>query len=71
MTQKAITNVQKVSMLYCCLREGMKMMYTGQKGTYTVMPVDVEAAWDLIQQSMHTYKQFKVTSLRPPRYCLV
>ena len=71
MTQKATTNVQKAAMLYCCLREGMKQMYTGQKGTYTVMPEDVEAAWELVQQSMHTYKQFKVTPFRPFRYYLI
>ena len=65
MTMKAMTNVQKVAMLYCCLREAMVRMNTGEMGTYTVMPVDVEAAWDLVQQSMHTYKQFKVTVLSP------
>ena len=64
MTQKAITNTQKLSMVYCALREAMTRMYTGQKGTFTVMPVDVEAAWDLVKQSMHTYKQFKVKTLK-------
>ena len=30
--------------------------------SFKVMPVDVEAAWDVCQMSMHTFKQFKVLS---------
>ena len=69
MVRKVEANVQKVSMIYCCIRECFSLMNSGEIVNVTnpgvsfkVMPVDVEAAWDVCQMSMHTFKQFKVLS---------
>ena len=35
---------------------------------FLVLTVDVQAAWDLSQQSMHTLKHFKVTLIHLPYY---
>ena len=69
MTQKAMGNVQKLSTIYCCMRESLSHMMkleSDQDGAlgvnFLVLPVDVEAAWELVQQSMHTFKHFKVSN---------
>lgn len=67
MTQKVMAIVQKLSTIYCSARESLTFMLSGLTFDdkvpgvdFRVLPVDVEAAWDLAQQSMHTYKHFKV-----------
>jgi tRNA A58 N-methylase Trm61 len=67
MTQKAMANVQKLLMIYCGIRESLADMMeeeTDQDGAtgvnFQVLAVDVQAAWDLVQHSMHTMKHFKV-----------
>ena len=67
MTQKIMAMVQKLATIYCCARECMAYMVTGveidaesQGVHFLLLPVDVEAAWDIAKQSMHTYKHFKV-----------
>ena len=69
MTQKAMGNVQKLSMIFTAIRESLAVMLDGEKDvlslgvSYTVMPIDVMAAWDILQQSMHTFAHFKVRNL--------
>ena len=69
MTQKAMGNVQKLSMIFTAIRESLSVMLEGEKDVlglgvgYTVMPIDVQAAWDFLQQSMHTFAHFKVRNL--------
>ena len=68
MTQKAMGNVQKLSIIYCCLRESLNHMMDEESEAdeeggvpFMVLPVDVQAGWDVVQQSMHTLKHFKVS----------
>ena len=69
MTQKAMGNVQKLSMIFTAIRESLAVMLDGDKDvlslgvSYTVMPIDVMAAWDILQQSRHTFAHFKVRNL--------
>ena len=67
MTQKTMAIVQKLATIYCCAREFLSFMMAGKPVdaetpgvAFQLLPVDVEAAWDIAQQSMHTYKNFKV-----------
>ena len=72
MTKKAFPNVQKLATVYCCARETLeKLSNPGEAQdeaqddkdpgvAFTVEKVDVEAAFDVMKQSMQTFKSFKV-----------
>lgn len=67
MTAKAFSNLHKLSLVMCCARETTESLASeepvnlkepGVKFTVTVK--DVMASWDIVKQSMHVYKSFKV-----------
>ena len=67
MTKKAFPNLQKLAMIMACGRETLDFLALDEvadeknpKVDFDVKKIDVEAAWDLVQQSMLTYKTFKV-----------
>ena len=68
MTKKAFPNVQKLATVYCCARETLEKLSTSDEAqdgedpgvAFTVQKVDVEAAFDVMKQSMQTFKSFKV-----------
>ena len=68
MTKKAFPNVQKLATVYCCARETLEKLSTSDEAqdgedpgvAFTVQKVDVEAAFDVMKQSIQTFKSFKV-----------
>ena len=67
MTSKALTNLLKLSTIFCCARETFAFLETEEEVNkkdpdvkFEVHLVDVEAAWSVTKLSMHTYKSFKV-----------
>ena len=71
MTKKAFPNLQKLAIIMACGRETLEFISTGQQTDeknprvqFKVEKIDVEAGWDLIQQSMLTYKSFKVNFIQ-------
>ena len=67
MTKKAFPNLQKLSIIYACSRETMSFLSTDEEPDvknpvveFKVTKVDVEAGWEIMMQSMLTYKSFKV-----------
>ena len=71
MTSKLFTQVQKVSTVYACARETLHQMFpeseeTGTFTNFTVVKVDVQAAFEIVQMSMNTFKAFKVSFICVP-----
>lgn len=71
MTKKAYPNVQKLATVLCCARETLELLSSDEAFdeknpgvAFTVKIVDVEAAYDVIKQSMQTFKSFKVMSIQ-------
>ena len=67
MTKKAFPNLQKPSIIYACSHETMSFLSTDEEPDvknpvveFKVTKVDMEAGWEIMMQSMLTYKSFKV-----------
>ena len=62
MTSKALTNLLKLSPIYACGRQVVKLMEDESEEmiNFEVSGEDVKAAWELISISMFTYQKFKV-----------
>ena len=66
MTSKIFTQVQKLATIYTCAREVLHQMFPDCGSTvtsFTVTKVDVQAAFEIVQLSMITFKAFKVLFL--------
>ena len=68
MTKKSFTNLQKLSMIISAIREAFAQMKAGpvdkSDAPCTVKKTDVESAFDIINQSILTFKCFKVSQWR-------
>ena len=67
LSSKAFTQVQKLATVYACARETLNYLFPDEISipvAYTVIPVDVKAAFDIVKQSIDTYKSFKVRFVR-------
>ena len=63
MTAKCFTNVLKLSPIYSCARQVVKLMEDEKEGEEIQLEVtkdDVSASWEVVKLSMFTYIQFKV-----------
>ena len=62
-SSKAFTQVQKLATVYACARETLYFLFSEVESSvvaYTVIPVDVKAAFEIVIQSIETFKSFKV-----------
>ena len=65
MTSKAFTQVLKLGTVYACARETLNHMFPESENpasSFTVLKVDVLAAFEIVDLSMNTFKYFKVLS---------